>query len=177
MNPYITAMERFSSIGGMMPEQIWDYADLPSEGMYLGRSAGSAQPLVWCHSEYIKLLRSVADGKVFDRISVVEERYAVAADKRTFSSQVEIFQTSRVITRLTAGLTLRILDSKHFRVVWTMDNWATTNNTDSGTVGYPGSFADIPTKQNQAGTIVFTLYWPNEDHWLGRNFSVAITQR
>jgi glucoamylase len=177
VNEYITALERFSSIGGMMPEQIWDYADLPSEGMYLGRSAGSAQPLVWAHSEYIKLLRSVADGKVFDRISVVEERYAVAADKRTFSSQIEVFQTSRVITRVTAGLTLRILDPKRFRIVWTMDNWATTNNTDSSSVGYPGSFADIPTTQNQAGTIIFTLFWPGEDHWLGRNFSVAITPR
>src|ERR1700744_6441462 len=113
---------------------------MPEAVLYFGRSAGSAQPLVWCHSEYIKLLRSVADGKVFDRISVVEECYAVPADKRTFSSQVAICQTNRVIPRLTAGLTLRILDSKRFRVVWSMDNWAATNITDSGTVGYPGSF-------------------------------------
>ena len=40
-------LEQFSSFGGMLPEQVWDYADLPSEGMYFGRSAGSAQPLVW----------------------------------------------------------------------------------------------------------------------------------
>ena len=82
----------------MMPEQIWDYADIPSAGMYLGRSAGSAQPLVWAHSEYVKLLRSVTDGRVFDRISAVEDRYAVPATQRTFSSQVEIFQTGRPIT-------------------------------------------------------------------------------
>ena len=42
----------------MLPEQVWDYADIPSKGMYLGRSAGSAQPLVWAHAEYLKLLRS-----------------------------------------------------------------------------------------------------------------------
>ena len=76
VTPYIKAMEQFSSFGGMLPEQVWDYADLPSEGMYFGRSAGSAQPLVWAHAEYLKLLRSVADGKVFDRISVVADRYA-----------------------------------------------------------------------------------------------------
>ena len=78
VTPYITALEHFSSIGGMLPEQVWDYADMPAEGLYFGRSAGSAQPLVWAHAEYVKLLRSVADGRVFDRISVVEERYAVA---------------------------------------------------------------------------------------------------
>ena len=48
--PYIDAMEKFSSFGGMLPEQVWDYADMPSEGMYFGRSAGSAQPLVWAHA-------------------------------------------------------------------------------------------------------------------------------
>jgi glucoamylase len=175
VSSYITALERFSSIGGMMPEQIWDYADLPSEGMYLGRSAGSAQPLVWAHSEYIKLLRSTVDGQVFDRISVVAERYAVKAAERTFSSQIEVFQTGRPITRVPAGLTLRILDPGSFRVVWTQDNWATTTHTESRIVGYPGSYADIATTANQTGTIVFTLYWPAEDRWLGRNISIAVT--
>ena len=75
---YIKAIEQFSSTGGMLPEQIWDYSDIPSKGMYLGRPAGSAQPLVWAHAEYVKLLRSAADGRPFDRISVVEERYGVA---------------------------------------------------------------------------------------------------
>jgi glucoamylase len=177
VSSYITALERFSSIGGMLPEQVWDYADIPSEGMYRGRSAGSAQPLVWAHSEYIKLLRSTIDGRVFDRISAVEERYAVPAAKRSFSSQVEIFQTGRPVTRVPAGLTLRILDPSAFRVVWTIDNWATTHHTESIMIGYPGCYVDIPTIPNQTGTIIFTLYWPVEDRWLGRNISIAITQR
>ena len=172
---HITALERFSSIGGMMPEQVWDYADMPSEGMYFGRSAGSAQPLVWAHSEYIKLLRSVADGRVFDRISAVEERYAVPAAERTFSSQIEVFQTGRPVTRLGAGLMLRIIDLNSFRVVWSMDNWATSTTTSSRVAGYPGSYVDIATTPNQTGTVVFTLYWPGEDRWLGKNYSVAIT--
>jgi glucoamylase len=176
IDAHITALERFSSIGGMMPEQIWDYADMPSEGLYLGRSAGSAQPLVWAHSEYVKLLRSAVDGRVFDRISAVEDRYAVPAGQRTFTSQIEVFQVGRPVTRIASGLALRILDVNHFRVVWSMDNWATTTTTEAKVVGYPGCFADIPTTPNQTGTIVFTLYWPQEDRWLGRNFSVAVTQ-
>ena len=177
VDPYITALERFSSIGGMLPEQIWDYADMPSEGLYFGRSAGSAQPLVWAHSEYIKLLRSTADGRVFDRISAVEERYAVPADQRTFTSQIEVFQTGRPITRVPAGHSLRILDPNPFSIHWSMDNWATTQTTVSRAVGYPGCYADIPTTPKQTGTIVFTLYWPSEDRWLGKNYSVAITHR
>ena len=59
---HIKAIEQFASTGGMLPEQVWDYADIPSKGMYIGRPAGSAQPLVWAHAEYLKLLRSAADG-------------------------------------------------------------------------------------------------------------------
>ena len=54
----VGAIEQFSSEGGMLPEQIWDAPDLPERGMFLGRPSGSAMPLAWAHSEYIKLLRS-----------------------------------------------------------------------------------------------------------------------
>ena len=74
--------------------------------MYEGRSAGSAQPLVWAHAEYIKLLRSVVDGKIFDTVSVVAERYAVAEGKRTFRSTIDIFQVSRPISQMTRAGTL-----------------------------------------------------------------------
>ena len=58
-----------------------------------------------------------------------------------------------------------------------MDNWSTTNLTNSKVVGYPGSYVDIPTIANQTGTIIFTLYWPAEDRWLGKNISIAVTHR
>ena len=41
----------------------------------LGGPTGSACPLVWAHAEYLKLLRSALDGKVFDRIEPVYRRY------------------------------------------------------------------------------------------------------
>ena len=57
--PYITAFERFSSVGGMLPEQVWDYGPTcRRRACTCGQSAGSAQPLVWAHAEYIKLLKS-----------------------------------------------------------------------------------------------------------------------
>jgi glucoamylase len=170
----ISAIERFSSIGGMLPEQVWDYADLPSEGMYFGRSAGSAQPLVWAHAEYLKLLRSVADGKVFDRISVVERRYAVAKDKRSFQSRLEVFQVSRPICAVVQGGTLRIMDAARFSVIYTMDNWVTKATLDARIVGRPGAFADIPVANDQSGSIVFTLFWPEQNRWLGQNYEINI---
>jgi len=173
-----TAIEQFSSKGGMLPEQIWDEADLPSKGMCYGRSAGSAQPLVWAHSEYLKLLRSLADGEVFDKISVVAERYAVPAEKRTFSNHRQIYSAGRTVKTVPAGHTLRLVDSGHFRLVYTTDDWATTNEAISNRVSSSGSYVDIPTGVNQTGRIIFTQAWPQDgqpERWLGRNVEVTIT--
>ncbi len=171
---FITAFEKFASIGGMLPEQVWDYDDMPEEGLYLGFSAGSAQPLVWAHAEYLKLLRSVADNKIFDSISVVEDRYAKKAADRTFTSSVEIFRTTRVFDTIPAGQTLRIDDHTRFRVTWSADDWATVQHLDSTAVGRAFFQASIPTARDQSGKITFTLEFPEENRWLGRNFDIAI---
>ncbi len=170
----LRAMERFSSIGGMLPEQVWDHADLPSEGMYCGRSAGSAQPLVWAHAEYLKLLRSLADGRVFDCISVVQERYAVPDSERKFKNRMEIFRVTRPISSLVQGGTLRVTDTDRFQLVWSADGWATTNRTDSTQLGHPGSYVDVVSGTEQTGSIEFTMFWPRPNRWLGRNFKVTL---
>jgi glucoamylase len=158
----------------MLPEQVWDYADLPSEGLYFGRSAGSAQPLCWAHAEYLKLLHSVVEGRIFDRVSVVEERYAVPKEQRTFQSRMEIFRTTRPISAMVCGGTLRIVDPEHFTVLWSRDNWATTNTTDASAVDAFGCFADVTSAPDQTGSIVFTLFWPGSNRWLGRDYEVTI---
>ena len=173
VKPLLRALERFSSIGGMLPEQVWDYADMPAEGMYCGRSAGSAQPLVWAHAEYLKLLRSIADGEVFDRISIVAKRYGVPAAERSFESRMEIFRLTRPITAMTEGGTLRIVDAEAFQATWTDDNWATQHRTDSVQVGHPGSYVDIVAAPEATGSLQFTMFWPAGNRWLGRNYEVA----
>jgi glucoamylase len=174
VKPYITAMEQFSSIGAMLPEQVWDREDFPAAEMYFGQSAGAAQPLVWAHSEYIKLLRSTLDGQVFDCLSCVKERYGVESGKRTFKNNIEIFQTSRPFAKLSAGMTLRVVDTARFQMLYTTDNWATKATLESHPVGYAGFYADIATVAGVSGEIVFTFYWPGQDKWLGRNFEVTV---
>ena len=171
----IGTYERFSSVGGMLPEQIWDYADLPSEGMYRGKSAGSAQPLAWAHAEYLKLLRSECDNAVFDRIPPVAARYSRPVKDREFQSTLEIFQHTRYITEVPAGHTLRILDPKPFRVTWSDDDWKTVHTKESRQIGFVGSYVDLATRPDERGALVFTLFWPEDNHWLGHNHEVAIT--
>jgi len=68
-------MRAQASDGGMLPEQVWDGADIPERELYNGRPSGSAMPLVWAHAEYAKLVRSLHDGRVFDMPQQAYERY------------------------------------------------------------------------------------------------------
>ncbi len=59
VDPYIAAMEKMATPSHMLPEQVWDGGD------FQGMPTGAATPLGWAHAEYIKLLRSKADQKIF----------------------------------------------------------------------------------------------------------------
>jgi glucoamylase len=170
VKPFISAIEHFSSIGGMLPEQVWDEADRPECAMFLGAPIGAAMPLVWAHAEYLKLLRSAADGAVFDRIEAVENRYA----RGRRESAVEIFSLARQIKRMAAGKKLRVLALEDFRLVWSADGWETVSSTQSSNLGFIGHFADIATMPEQPGRISFTFEWLTPGRWEGKNFDVEL---
>src|ERR1019366_4676481 len=73
----LAAFEAFAGDSGLIPEQVWDVADIPDRELYFGRAAGSAMPLVWAHAEYVKLRRSLRDGAVFDLPPQTVQRYLV----------------------------------------------------------------------------------------------------
>jgi glucoamylase len=73
---YVKGMELFANEGLMLPEQVWDGVGNNETYRYTkGEGTNSATPLAWAHAEYIKLLRSLNDEKVWDRYRLVEERY------------------------------------------------------------------------------------------------------
>ena len=117
--PLIATYESYSCCCHMEPEQVWDEADRPERGQFLGRPAGSAMPLVWAHAEYLKLLRSALNGKVFDHVDPVFKRYSDPERRNRVRHDLEIHIRYRPIQILDADKTLRILDSEDFDVAWT----------------------------------------------------------
>jgi glucoamylase len=171
----ISTYERFATMGQMLPEQVWDEPNLPSRRLQLGKPAGSAVPLVWAHAEYLKLLRSALDGKVFDRIDPVYERYCGPEGRRKRRRDLEVFTLRRPIQRIPAGSTLRIVDSSRFTVTWSADNWKTVNTRDCHGLGSAGYGADISTATAPAGgELSWTLQWTEQGRWLGYNVNLKI---
>lgn len=74
---YVRAMELFANDGLLIPEQVWDGVGAASpHGYERGEGTDSATPLAWSHAEYVKLLRSVSDGQVWDSYAPVKARFA-----------------------------------------------------------------------------------------------------
>jgi len=171
--PYIVAMEKFANDGGMMPEQLWDADDLPESEMYRGRPSGSAMPLCWSHAEYLSLVCSKRDGKVFDRIEPAFQRYVIGG-KRDCSLEIWTFRhRSR---RVPSGRGLRIITHAHARIRWSADNWQNEKDLDTTPAGFSDlHFADLPLNQCAVGTAVeWTFFWPESNHWEGENFRAYV---
>jgi glucoamylase len=171
IKPFIRAIERFASATGLLPEQVWDEPDKPEKYMFLGRPTGSAMPLMWAHAEYIKLLRSASDGRVFDLIPDVAHRYL--GDRKSCQS-FEIWKPNRQVRVVKRGYTLRVQIPASFRLHWTGDEWRTVNDKASAPTTFGVEFVDIPITPAQQAPIRFTLFWPECNSWEGRDYLVEV---
>ena len=167
--PYLRALEAFAHGAGLLPEQVWDEADRPDLGFSLGGPTGSAMPLMWAHAEYLKLLRSTADGAVFDLVPEVAERY-----RRPRAAQLEIWKPNRQVRAVRRGETLRIQAPAPFRLTWTMDEWASHTDTPATDTSLAISYVDLPIAPGQHSPVRFTFYWTADDRWEGRNYTVEV---
>ena len=169
--PYLRAMERFASPTGLLPEQVWDEPDRPDLHMYLGRPTGSARPLMWAHAEYVKLLRSVADGTVFDLVPEVAARYL---SRNRECKPLEIWKHNRQVRAVKAGDILRIQAGAPFLLHWTLDDWGATEDSHSTPTALGIEYLDINILPRQGGRIRFTFFWTDAGRWEGRDFEVAV---
>jgi len=166
--PFLKAIEGFASAGGMLPEQVWDEPD--RDHMKLGRPTGSAMPLCWAHAEYIKLLRSVRDGQVFDLIPIVADRYHRSLGRK----DIEVWKPARQLRAIQPGKLLRVQNPRAFRMIWTDDEWKTVKDSESFPSGIGIGFVDIPVGEGQKAPIRFTFFWPDTLTWEGRDYEVKI---
>jgi glucoamylase len=174
---YLQYLEAFAGTRGLLPEQMWDLPNIANPPFITGGPTGSAMPLAWAHAEYIKLVRSVSDNRVFDRLDIVFNRYNPPASQPPYApSRLEIWNLDRQFPSMSAGKTLRIPLGGSFRLRWTLDNWNTWQDVTATATAVGTYYADVVTSATQAGsTLSFTFYWLSTQTWQGPpNFSVGL---
>ena len=168
----LLAMMEASPAGAsrLIPEQVWDSPDIPELELFLGKPTGSACPLVWAHSEYVKLRRSLRDQRVFDQPVQTVQRYLV--EKR--SGQFFMWLFNHKVRTMPCGKKLRIGVLAPGRVHWSDDGWNSTHETQTQETPLGLHLADLPTEKLAVGRqIVFTFLW-STGQWEGTDFVVTV---
>jgi glucoamylase len=170
----LTTLESFANEGGLLPEQVWDSPDIPERELHFGRPSGSAMPLVWAHAEYLKLRRSLRDGRLFDLPRQTVQRYLT--DK--IISPRMVWRFNHKIRSLPAGKMLRIETMASARIHWSADDWKSVQDVSTHDTGLGLHSADLSTAElPEAAQVKFTFYWPEVDRWEGADFMVRIATR
>jgi glucoamylase len=155
----------------LLPEQVWDSADIPALELFRGKPTGSACPLVWAHSEYIKLRRSIRDNKIFDQPPQTVKRYLVEKHGRQYFG----WRFNNKIRTIPRNETLRIALLTAARVRWSIDGWTTAHDTDARDTGLGIYTLYLPTASLPAESqVVFTFFWPTESRWEGTDYTVTV---
>jgi len=155
----------------LIPEQVWDGSDIPELELFKGKPTGSACPLVWAHSEYIKLRRSLREGRVFDQPPQTVQRYLV--EKRRCEYFLWIFNNK--VRTMPCGKTLRIAVLTPATVHWSADGWNTSIATHTRDTRLGVHVVDLPTDiLPVAHPIVFTFRWDADGHWEGVDYTVVV---
>jgi glucoamylase len=157
--------------GRLLPEQVWDADDIPALELFRGKPTGSACPLVWAHSEYVKLRRSLRDGKIFDQPPQTVQRYLVEKPTR----QIFGWRFNNKTRSLPRYKKLRLVLLNPAMVHWSIDGWKSSQDTNTRDTGFGTYILDLPTASLPPGSNVdFTFYWPQENRWEGKDYSVMV---
>ncbi len=164
-------LENYANDCGLFPEQIWDAEDIPEKDLFTGKPTGGACPLVWAHSEYIKLCRSLKAKKIFDMPHQTMERYVV--EKKV--SNVVIWNFATQYKFIPKGKVLRIQCLASARVRWSFDNWITFKEIDTLDSGLGVHFADLPTaKLDHGQSVSYTFFWHDSKTIEGKEYELSI---
>ena len=155
----------------MFPEQIWDAEDIPEKNLYTGKPTGGAMPLVWAHSEYIKLCRSLESKQVFDMPHQSQKRYVI--EKKI--SNIVIWNFNTQYKYMPKGKILRIQCLTSAIVQWSADNWVTSNDVQTLDSGVGVHFADLSTANlDYEQNISYTFYWHDAQIWESKKYLLTI---
>jgi glucoamylase len=131
-------------------------------------------PLVWAHAEYIKLVRSMHERKVFDMPPQPVARYQTSKT----TSRLAAWRFNQKCRTIPFGKILRIEVLGPATVHWTVDDWRTTTDSKTIDTGLGIHYVDLPTSGlSPASNILFTFFWPEASTWEGTNFQVTVGAR
>ena len=165
----VRSLEGFAGPGLMLPEQVWDAADIPAKGLYFGHATGSASPLGWAHAEYLELLVTIALGGFPDIVLPARRRYTEGqAQEPAF-----VWTHRHQITHMTPGRRLRVQLPRPGSIHYSFDEWKTFGEVEAIDTTLGVWVAEVPSNKLAAGTsFSWTAHYMTG--WEGKNYTLTV---
>jgi glucoamylase len=169
---YLKAMAAMTGPGGLIPEQVWDTAAIPSKRLYPGSPTGSAMPLAWAHAEFIKLMVSSHLGYPFDRPAALWKRYSGHRPEGKHA----IWCPHALIGRIAPGVDLVIATPRPARIHWGTDGWQNVADACTRDTGLGLHVLDLYAASiDRSRAVDFTFQWLDSETWVGEDFRIVVT--
>jgi glucoamylase len=172
---YLRTMWKCSSIGGLLPEQVWDAAPIPELGLAPGRPSGSAMPLLWTHAEFLKLLIARARRRPIELLQAVEQRYlSSAGDQYAARAAAAWHWRDEVpVLRHEVGRALLIEDRIAFALHFGFNGWQRVEERAAEAQPF-GLWAVRLTAEELSGSTELNFTRRYDDRWEGVDHHVSL---
>lgn len=167
--PYLEAMRGLTGRCGLIPEQVWDRSAPP--GKMSGEPTGSAMPLLWAHSEYLKLVYARKTRRPIEQLDVVRERYL----GKTPRADCWHWRPEAPFIAIPRGRNARIELAFPFRLRFGFDGWRQAADLESEPLGFGLHGVRLNADLLSARERVDFTYWNQEsESWAGIDWGFAI---
>jgi glucoamylase len=165
------AMETIAGEAGLLPEQIWDGADIPRARTLPRPSLGFGHAARLDTCRISQIVPVAARRPCFDQPAQTVGRYLV----RQVTSDRIVWRFNNKVRAMTATRTLRVETLAAAVVRWSTDGWHTVHDTATRDTTLGVHVADLGTRDLRGGDQVhLTVYWPEAARWEGVDFLVCI---
>ena len=169
--PYLETMARMTGSWGLLPEQVWDSEPIPERELFPGKPTGSAMPLIWAHSEFLKLLRSRERQQPLELLDSVWSRYrGQRPEAATWHWRDQV-----PVSVLPAGRSLVIEDRREFVLHFGFDGWQRIEDIASRPLGLGMHGVHLDARRlARAISLQFTRLFRAEERWEGIDHDIAL---
>ena len=166
----LTALLAMRSPSGLVPEQVWDLGPLAPSGsgasqpLNTGKPTLSATPLVWGHSELVKLALAGPTATPTELLKIVADYFATPR-----VPTVAHWRSSIPVVDLPAGRDLAVEDTQPFTLHFGHDGWQTVTDRDSTPTQFGLHRVTLTSAESSGWTAVdftrrYASAWEGADH-------------
>ena len=171
VRPALLDMTRMTGPGGLLPEQVWDTDPIPSRSLFPGKPTGGAMPLVWAHSEFLKLLAARDRGRPIEFSDRAWGRWR----GRPPQAAAWRWRRNGPFARLPTGRDVWIEADREFVLRFGFDGWQRASERRFAPLPFGMYGVHFPAAELAGRShLDFTFRWLPDERWEGVDYGISL---